>query len=134
MGDVIVTLRVKSSTGSRARALPLYFDSGASTTLVREDTARRLGNVLSLREPTVFRGLGNGRFRSSKAVQILVRIQGVWCAYLAYVVPQAAMDEAVIIGHDFMQKFNIRLDPRGRKILADRRDLKRGQRVYRKER
>jgi hypothetical protein len=130
VGDVIVKLPVKSAHLARARALPLYFDSGSPTTFVRQDVADVLGHALPLADPEVFHGLGNGRFTARAAIRLLVRIRGVWCTFMAFVVSRDAMNDGVLIGHDFMQKFNIRLDPRRRTIVVDVEDLRRGQRAH----
>lgn len=130
MGDVIVHLAVKSAHRARARALPLYFDSGCSTTFVREDVADLLRHATPLADPEPFRGLGNGRFMARRSIRFLVKIRGIWCAYLAFVVSRKAMEDAVLVGHDFMQKFNIRLDPRRRSIRVSVEDLRRGNRAY----
>ncbi|MBI3269815.1 MAG: hypothetical protein HYZ53_12390 [Planctomycetes bacterium] len=130
MGDLVLRLPVKTAHGDRARTLAVYVDGGASTTLVREDLAKALGHLLTLHHPGVFRGLGNGRFVAQRMVLLLVRIERVFRTWGAFVVSTRGMEEEILVGHDLIQKFNIRLDPRGRGILADTTDSKREKRVY----
>ena len=130
MGDVIVNMPVKSAHRDRARTLPLYFDSGSFHTFVREDVAETLGHALPLPSPEVFHGLGDGRFTARQAIRLLICIKQVWCTYMAWVGPTNAMSEGILIGHDFMQGYNIRLHPKRRSIIVSVEDLKRARRAY----
>ncbi len=131
MGDIILNFAVRAGCRGAGKQTRLYFDSGSPYTFVKQSVARRLGKVMKLSEPRPFRGLGNGGFRASSVVDLEIHFLDVWCPHIAYVVPDETLepDEDMLVGHDLMQRLNIRLDPRGRDIMLDRASLRRSLRV-----
>lgn len=127
MGDIIVNLKVKSDTSSRARWTKTYFDSGSPYTFIAHDLARKLDGLMLLPKARVFNGLGNGKFKSLAVVQIWFNLLGIWCSQLSYVTDRKVITQDILAGHDFMQHYNIRLDPRNRKIILDRQSIKQAQ-------
>lgn len=129
MGEVIQKLKVKSSLKGKPLDFSLMFDSGSKETFVRFDVAKKLGNYVKLKEEYFFYGLGDGRFSCKLILPILVKIEGVWCVHTAWVADKSVMDDEILIGHDFMQKYDIKLDLKRRKMIADREYLKKTQRI-----
>jgi hypothetical protein len=76
--------------------------------------------------PKPFRGLGNGGFRATLAVQLQLKLAGVWVDYLAYVAPVHALDERVLVGSEFMEVFGVVLDMHRKMVLIDPKRLMRG--------
>ncbi|MBI2900891.1 MAG: hypothetical protein HYY17_11960 [Planctomycetes bacterium] len=131
MGDIIQAFRVRSHGRGPGLQLRLYFDSGTWRTFVKESVAARLGPLMELPEPLVFGGLGNGRFESHTAVAFKIRILEIWCEEIGYVVADHVLEDRydILIGHGFMQGYDIRLRPKRHTILADRSALKMPSRV-----
>ena len=129
MGDIALSLAVKTAPRQRSRRLTLYFDTGSRRTFIRDDVARRLGNVSPLKVPISFTGLGDGGFQCAAVMSLYVRLKGIWCEHLALVASRRDLDDEVLVGHDFMQIYNIRLDPKKRAILLDKASLVRAQRI-----
>lgn len=109
----------------------MYFDSGSPYTFIKESVAGRLGYLHELGEPKSFGGLGNGHFLARTIGHFDVRLLEFWCSDHAYVVDDWVLEENcdMLVGHGFMQVFNIRLDPRRRRVILDRISLKSAQRV-----
>lgn len=80
-----------------------------------------------------FGGLGNGKFHASHIMSLEVRLLNIWCRHYAYVVDDQVLEEGkdLLVGHDFMQKFNVRLDWEREDVLLNRASLKRAQKVRR---
>lgn len=131
MGDIIQSFRVRSGGRGRGTPLRLYFDTGTWRTFVKESVASRLGHLMELAEPHHFGALGDGRFESRALVHFEVRILDVWCDDVGYVVADGVLDDGydILIGHGFMQGYDLRLHPLERRIIADRAALKRPSRV-----
>ncbi len=131
MGDIIRTFAVRAGCHGAGTRVRLYFDCGSPYTFIKRSVARRLGKVMKLVEARPFRGLGNGGFRAASVVDLEIRFLGTWCPHIAYVVADEVLepDEDMLVGHDLMQRLNIRLDPRGRDVVLDRASLRRSLRV-----
>ncbi len=129
MGDILKTYRVRSAKGERPRKLRLYFDSGSPFTFVKRSACRGLANVLGLRIPQRFGGLGNGSFMATHVVNLEVELLGIWCRHLSFVVPDSVLteDEDGLVGHDFMQQFDIHLALKRRDVVLNKAALKRAQ-------
>lgn len=70
--DILKELLVSAyPSGKEAVKLIFYFDSGSPYTFIHKSAGERIGNLISLPEPEVFSGLGNGSFRSSQILLIL---------------------------------------------------------------
>lgn len=133
MGDIIQRFRVRSRPRGAAVSVRLYFDTGSPYTFVKHSVAARLGNVARLKTPEPFGGLGNGRFEAAGVIPLRICFLGVWCPHLAYVVPDRVLepDYDVLVGHDLMQRLNIRPLPREHRVLLDRASLRLSLRVRR---
>ncbi len=129
MGDVIRPFPVRSGAGERPRRLRLYFDSGSPYTFIRESAAVGLHNQLSLLRPKSFGGLGNGRFVARRMVHIEIRMLGYWCSHLAYTIDDNLLESDVdmLVGHDFMQKFDVNIASRKKDVVLNRFSLRRAQ-------
>lgn len=133
MGDVIKTFPVRSCEGEKPRRLRLYFDTGSPYTFIKESACRGFVNILRLAKPVRFGGLGNGKFQASEFLHFEVRLLGIWCRHAAYVVPDEVLDERydLLVGHDFMQKFDVNIASKKRDVILDRGALKMAQTVRR---
>lgn len=125
MGDVVKVRWVRSTELDKPRRLKLYFDTGSSVTLIRKSACVGFAGVYALPKPRKFRGVGDGRFYGTHIVDMEIRLLGVWCLHPAYVVDDEAFpgNEHVLIGHDFMQRFDIKIDLKRRRIIANRETL-----------
>ena len=130
MGDVIVTMKVKSDV-SRWRHLSAYFDSGSPYTFIAEDQAAKLKGLMPLPKTRRFKGLGEGRFNSASVIQLWFNMLGIWCSHIAYVVDRSIIENDIMVGHDFMQNYNVKLDVKKRTILLDKKSLELAQKVKR---
>lgn len=130
MGDIIEMLAIRTR-GRKTTRLNAYFDNGSPHTFICEDVAEKVGQVWELSEPKRFHGMGNGKFLSRKAILLDIMLRGYPCYQMAFVVSRSVIDDDLLIGHDFMQKYNIGLDPKRRKIVLDTMSLKRAQKIRR---
>ena len=132
MGEILQKFSVRTGGRGKGRKLSLCFDTGSLHSFVKDSTAGKLGHIHELGEPKRFGGLGNGRFLARQDIYFEVRLLGSWCSHFAYVVPE--MDLGVgydmLIGHGFMQGFNVRCDPRNRRVVLDRGSLRRAQMIH----
>ncbi|MBI2901040.1 MAG: retroviral-like aspartic protease [Planctomycetes bacterium] len=131
MGDIIERLRVRTIPRGGGRPLRLCFDTGSLHSFVKASAAARLGNVLELGEPQSFGGLGDGHFAAREIVHFEARLLDFWCPHYAYVVDDRVLgdDYDMLAGHGFMQGFDVRCDPRKRRIVLNRSSLRLAQTV-----
>lgn len=131
MGDVIKLLPVRSYRGEKEKRLRFYFDSGSPYTFIKETKAKKFKDIIKLSVPQTFTGLGNGNFKATHIMHIEVKLLGFWCRHYCYVVSDLTLeeDEDLLVGHDFMQKFDIRLNLKKRDIILNKTSLKRAQKV-----
>ena len=129
MGDVIRPFPVRSVEGEKLRLLRLYFDSGSPYTFIKRSAAAGYRNLFSLVKPKSFGGLGNGRFTAGGLLHIEVRMLGIWCSHTAYVIDDDHLESDVdmLVGHDFMQKFDVNIASRKKEVVLNRFSLKRAQ-------
>ena len=132
MGEIIQKYRVRTIPRGSGRLVTLYFDTGTEFSLMKTSVAERLGHLHELGEPKQFGGLGNGRFLTRSIAYFEVCLLEFWCAHFAYVVEDRVLGDEydVLIGHNFMQGFNVRCDPRRHRILLNRGSLRMAQRVH----
>lgn len=129
MGDIKTRVFVRSS--SKAKLITCTWDCGSPWTFINESTAKQLGKPWELGEPQTFHGLGNGSFAASKAMLVHFKLKGVWCRYLVWVVDDGAMPGIdILIGHEFMETYNIRLDPKKKNIAVSKKDLLQASLVF----
>ena len=130
MGDVIVKMKVKSDV-SGGVLLDTYFDSGSPYTFIAEDKAKKLKGVMSLPKARRFSGLGDGRFQSLSVIQLWFNMLGIWCSHIAYIVDRSIIENDIMVGHDFMQNYNVKLDMKKKTIVLNKKSLKLAQKVKR---
>ncbi len=126
MGDIIKTYQVRSTAGERSQRVRLYFDTGSAWTFVKDSTASHMRAIAKLPSPQVFHGLGNGAFQATHTLQLQVRMLGMWVPHLCYVVPDEVIEEHydVLLGHDFMQRYDVHLETRRRRVIVDKGRLR----------
>lgn len=93
--------------------LAVLLDSGAGSSIIRRDVAEKLSEYFhQLKVPRIFKGVnGLEALRGSEACTLEVEMKGKILDGLFYVVD--VMPREVIIGVDFMQKWEIKLNLKG---------------------
>ncbi|MEW6095608.1 MAG: hypothetical protein AB1567_03660 [bacterium] len=127
MGDI--TLKTRLKTKEQEQEGILYFDTGLPETFIREDKANELGNIMKLPQPVEFNALGDGKFHCNAVIQLYVKLEDVWCRHLCYVASIKDIDTEILIGHDFMQKFDINLNVKKRQVIINQKSLLMAQRI-----
>jgi len=120
MGLITKELLIWGSDGRST--LEALFESGASACFVREDVARELGPILKAPFPLSFT-LGNEESVTAEQIAVLylqLRGHNLWHTF--FVVPR--LPYSLIIGADFLQRWNIGLDPVGEELIVDEKALK----------
>ncbi|MBI2898707.1 MAG: retroviral-like aspartic protease [Planctomycetes bacterium] len=108
--------------GSRGKKTVFaLFDSGASKSLIRRDLARDLGPLVELPEPERFE-MVRGRFIVRDGCVASVGLGRAKPAHLFRAVER--LSEDLIVGADFLQQWDVRLEPRRKKIVLDPRALR----------
>ena len=132
MGDVIKVFPVRTSRREKPASLRLYFDSGSPYTFIRWSAARSFRGLAPLPERTRFAGLGEGVFYASHGLFFETRLLDLWCRHMAYVVADDTLASSydMLVGHDFMQKFNVGLAPKQRDVVLDPASLRMAQTVH----
>ncbi len=89
--------------------------------------------LAKLPEPKAFHGLGNGRFKATSMASIEIRLLGLWVPHLCYVLPDEVLDPDydILLGHDFMQIYDIQINPQQRDIIVRKNALKMAMKVRR---
>lgn len=126
MGDIIKSYLVRSSSKEKSRVLKFYFDSGSPRTFVKYSAVADTRGIAVLPEQAKFYGLGNGGFYATHCINLELKLLDIWVMYLCYVVPDDVLDEGydVLLGHDFMQIYDIQLKPRQREVVIRKEALK----------
>jgi len=117
MGIVYKDIKILGEKGSkRAHAL---FDSGASVSLLRKDIAERIARTVSLPKPIKLTlGDGEGTLIIRELAALEITIEGCNLSQPLYIAEK--LGEEIIIGADMMQRWDIRLVPRKRKVLISK--------------
>ena len=123
MGDIIKRFSARSGSGEKSMPLRFYFDTGSPRTFVKKSTASRMKGVAAIPQPQAFWGLGDGQFKATHIVSLEVKLLDIWVPHLCYVVPDKVLDPGydVLLGHDFMQIYDIESRPR-QKDVSIRKD------------
>jgi hypothetical protein len=118
-------------SGKEPAELVLYFDSGSFYTFIKRSSALRVGRLFELMEPEPFGGLGDGSFSSKEIILLHIKLLEFWCRQVAYVVEDNVLekDYDILVGHDFMQGYGIKLLPHQGDIEIDEARLNLAQRV-----
>lgn len=97
------------------RQVDCLFDTGASSSFIRPELVRELGlSTASLLKPVPIR-LGKGSTRVSQFAAVMIRLNGVDVADAPYVMP--GLSEECVVGAEFLERYNIRLDPKRRRLI-----------------
>ncbi len=108
--------------GRKSRvATGALFDTGCTHSLIEETLAKRLGPLDDLPEPVEFEA-AIGHFKCTKGIFVDVHIGSY--RYPSQFRVVHGLTETVILGTDFMQVWNIRLDPRKHIAVLDPKALK----------
>lgn len=133
MGDVIRSFPVRSSKEDKPRLLKFYFDTGSPYTFVKRSACKGFVNLSKLGAAVTFHGMGNGRFLVREMLNMEVRLLGIWCRHIAYVVEDSVLEQGydILVGHDFIQRFDITIRARGKRkaLLLNRGALLMAQRI-----
>lgn len=126
MGDIMKTFKVRTSKKERGTPLRFYFDTGSPRTFIRYSVASPMKGFAELPDPEVFHGLGDGQFIATHMINIDVSLLNLWVPHLCYVVADATLDPQydVLLGHDFMQIYDIQIKPKKNAIVIDKEALK----------
>jgi len=99
----------------RKREVECLFDTEASSSFIRPELVRELElPTANLLRPLRIR-LGKGSTRVSKLAAVMIRLNGVTLADTAYLMP--GLSEEYVLGSDFRERYDIRLDPKRRRLL-----------------
>ena len=99
----------------RKTEVECLFDTGASSSFIRPELARALGlPTTNLLRPLRIR-LGKGSTQVSKLAAVMIRLNGSTLADTAYVMP--GLTEEYVLGAEFLERYDIRLDPKRRRLL-----------------
>jgi hypothetical protein len=130
--DILKNFKVSCyPSGKEPVELVLYFDSGSPYTFIKQSSALKVGRLSELVEPASFSGLGGGDFQSKESIHLYVNLLEFWCRHWTYVVEDDLLGKCydVLTGHDFMQRYGIKLLPRQGDIEIDEVILDLAQRV-----
>lgn len=102
--------------GRRRKAkVECLFDTGASPSFVHPKLVRELGlPTTTLLRPAQIK-LGKGSTDVSKLAAVTIRLDGVNLADVAYIMP--GLTEEYVFGVEFLERYNIRLDLKRRRLL-----------------
>ena len=100
---------------SRQLRVECLFDTGASASFISPELVRALRlPKTNLLKPLRIR-LGKGSTHVSQIAATMIRLNGVTLADTAYVMP--GLTEDYVVGAEFLERYDIRLDPKRRRLL-----------------
>jgi hypothetical protein len=120
-------------SGREVVELVLCFDSGSPYTFIKKSSALKVGKPIEIPEGKPFGGLGGGSFYSEEIMLLHIKVLNFWCSQLAYVVEGDILEKSydILVGHDFMQLYGIKLLPHKGDIEIDEERLTLAQRIRR---
>ncbi len=126
MGDIIKNFQARSAAREKTRSLRFYFDTGSPRTFMKRSVALKMKEVAKLSEPNVFFGLGDGSFKATHMVSLKIKLLDMWVPHLCYVVDDEVLDPGydVLLGHDFMQIYDIEVKPKQKEVVIRKEALK----------
>ena len=99
----------------RQRKVVCLFDTGAPSSFIRPELVGTLGiSTANLPKPVRIR-LGKGSTEVSEIAAVMIRLNGTTLADTAYVMP--GLTEQYVLGAEFLQRYDIRLDPKRHRLL-----------------
>jgi predicted aspartyl protease len=99
----------------RQRRVECLFDTGASSSFIRPGLVRALGLSTAHLPKSLRIRLGKGSTQVSRIAAVMIRLNGVIVADTAYVMP--GLTEEYVLGAEFLERYDIRLDPKRRRLL-----------------
>jgi len=101
----------------RKKEVECLFDAGASSSFIRPELVRELDLPTTnlLRSVRIRLGKGSTRCRVSQLAATMIRLNGVALPDTAYVMP--GLTEEYVLGSEFLERYDIRLDPKRRRLL-----------------
>jgi hypothetical protein len=97
--------------------VPVLMDSGASASVLRKDVALKIGTPQKLVKPVIFGSARRGiRLKAEAALFVQVVVNGKILDGPFYV--SSDLSREAVIGADFMQKWDIRLQPRAHRFTV----------------
>ena len=118
----LIRKRLRLVGPRRVGQVECLFDTGASSSFIRPEVVRRLALSTATLPRSARIRLGKGSTTVSQLAAVTVRLNGATLADSAYVMP--GLSEEYVVGAEFLERYNIRLDPkRGRLVLPPRRRL-----------
>ncbi len=132
MGDIIKKISIRSTSKEKSKPVRCYFDTGSSRTFIKHSVAAQFAGLSELAEPQIFHGLGNGSFFAMEFINMRFKILDMWVPHLCYVVPDATLGSEydILVGHDFMQIYDIHLQLKARNIKVNKGALKMAMKVH----
>lgn len=117
--------------GEEAVELRLCFDNVSPFTFIKRSSALEVGKLFELVKPEQFGGLSGGDFYSKESIHLHVKLLQFWCRHWAYVVDDEILEKHydILVGHDFMQRYGIKLLPCNGDIEIDEARLSLAQRI-----
>lgn len=118
-------------SGREGVELVFCFDNDSAYTFIKRTSALRVGKLFELAEAAPFSGLGGGSFQSKEIIHFYVKLLAFWCRQVAYVVKDNVLERSydLLVGHDFMQSYGIKLLPHKGDIEIDEERLSLAQRI-----
>lgn len=99
----------------RRRKVDCLFDTGASSSFIRSGLVRALGLSTAHLPKSLRIRLGKGSTQVFEIAAVMIRLNGVTLADTAYVMP--GLTEDYVLGAEFLERYDIRLDPKRRRLL-----------------
>ncbi|MDI6794628.1 MAG: retropepsin-like aspartic protease [bacterium] len=118
MGILIEELEIEGDRGKRK--VQTLFDTGASQSLIREETVGGIATILNLPHPLRFEmGDGEGVIEATKVANLFIAVNGVTINDQVVVVKK--LGDEMIIGARTMQGWKIKIDMENEKVIIDPR-------------
>lgn len=116
MGETIKPTPIAGNLGTAV--VQACFDTGSGASFLRRGVAERVATAAPTPSPRVFATAdGERRLEAREVVQLDVTIKGVTVPWTFYVVDRLSDD--MIIGHDMMQRWKIKVDPESEDVDID---------------
>jgi hypothetical protein len=109
-------------TGSKAtKEFNALINTGASESFIHSQQAEQIATPYKMPHPMKIE-LGKGKLDTNEAIFTYVELDDVCVHWTFIVVPD--LNEQVIIGADFFQRWKVKLDPETEDIIFDTKALK----------
>jgi len=120
MGLIYKDVSVKGDKGDRG--FYALWDNGSSESFIRRDLAERVATISKLRISKEFE-MGKGTLLVSESTPTL-DIEIEWFNLFWHFLVVSDLSEELIIGADFLPRWNIKLVPENERIIVDPKALK----------